>query len=472
MVYNDVQQMLEAIKNEVEFKGSKVSVKNIDIVREDIIDDLVYTANLSKDSKTKEAAQLLIWEIAKSCGVYAASIQALYEARGQGKAAGFTVPAINIRVLTYDLSRAIFRSAVKNKVGPFIFEIAKSEIGYTSQRPAEYTCFCLAAAIKESYQGPVFMQGDHFQVKAKNYLSDAKKEITGIKTLIREAVAAGFLNIDIDSSTLVDLTKKDINEEQKLNYAVCAELTKFIREIQPAGVDISVGGEIGEVGGKNSTPEELHAFTGNYLKSLPKGMKGISKISIQTGTSHGGVVLPDGTVAKVKLDFDTLKTLSQLARDKYGMSGAVQHGASTLPEEAFHKFPEVETAEVHLATQFQNMVYDSKHFPASLKDKMYSWIKAACQDEKGPQDTEEQFIYKARKKALGQFKAEIMNIDEAARRAIGREIEEKFDFLFKQLKVINTRDVLTRYISKTDLPFPVPIKGEHQDGQIDYEGAD
>ena len=85
---------------------------------------------------------------------------------------------------------------------------------------------------------------------------------------------------------------------------------------------------------------------------------GISKISIQTGTSHGGVVNPDGTVADVAVDFDTLKRLSYVARHEYGMAGAVQHGASTLRVDNFHRFPECETAEVHLATNFMTMLFD------------------------------------------------------------------------------------------------------------------
>ena len=98
-----------------------------------------------------------------------------------------------------------------------------------------------------------------------------------------------------------------------------------------------------------------------YKRSLaqvaPKAA-GVSKISIQTGTSHGGVVLPDGTIAQVKVDFDTLSRLSRLARKDYGLGGAVQHGASTLPEEAFTRFAEAGACEVHLATNFQNMLYD------------------------------------------------------------------------------------------------------------------
>lgn len=70
--------------------------------------------------------------------------------------------------MTYDVARQIFRVANKHNVGAFIFEIAKSEIGYTFQRPSEYASCVLAAAIKEGYKGPVFIQGDHFQFNAKS----------------------------------------------------------------------------------------------------------------------------------------------------------------------------------------------------------------------------------------------------------------------------------------------------------------
>jgi len=320
------------------------------------IDKTIHELMLTENAEDKKKMSKTILEAAYDKGIYPWSINDFYFARGRGEFGGFTVPAINLRSMTYDLARAIFRVAKRLNAGPFIFEIAKSEMGYTWQIPAEYASACLAAAITEGYSGPVFIQGDHFQLKAKNYTENPDKEIEGIKLLITEAIRYGFYNIDIDSSTLVDLSKPTIKEQQLHNYKVCAELTKYIRNIQPSELNVSIGGEIGEVGGKNSTPEELRTFMQGYNELKGTGTKGISKISIQTGTSHGGVVLADGTVAKVKLDFDTLKSLSKLARDEFEMAGAVQHGASTLPNDAFGKFPEVETAEVHLATQFQNII--------------------------------------------------------------------------------------------------------------------
>jgi len=402
---------------------------------------------MSDDLAKKKQLAKKIFDIAYAEGVHPSSIHEFYMARGRGEFGGFTVPAINLRSMTYDLARRIFRVAEKNNSGAFIFEIARSEIGYTNQPPIEYSSMILAAAVEEDYSGPVFIQGDHFQVNTAKFKENPDKEIAGLQALIGDAISSGFYNIDIDSSTLVDLSKPDLKEQQLLNYEVCAKLTRFIRSVEPKGVTVSVGGEIGEIGHQNSTPEDLHTFMGGLKERLGKGLVGISKISVQTGTTHGGVVLPDGSVAQIQLDFNTLKTLSEIARKEYGLAGAVQHGASTLPPEAFHKFAEFETAEVHLATEFQNMIYESKHFPTDLKEKIYEWLKINAASEAKQGETEEQFYYKTRKKALGPFKKEITGLPEETRDAIAAEIENKFDFLFKQLNIVNKRDLINRYVT-------------------------
>ncbi len=413
----------------------------------DRIDGLVEQA-IFGDEQAREESRRQIRELAASQGIYPASIQGLYEAAGKGAYHNRTVPAINIRGMTYQVARAVFRAALKHRVGAFIFEIARSEIDYTRQKPAEYAICVLAAAIKEGYQGPVFVQGDHFQMNRKRYSADSKQETEAIRELIREAVNAGFLNIDIDASTLVDLERKTLEQQQEENCRVTAEMTRFIRSIEPEGVTISVGGEIGEVGKQNSTVEDLRAFMSGYRVRLGPDVRGISKISVQTGTTHGGVVLPDGGIASVELDFDTLKGLSKVAREEYGMSGAVQHGASTLPDEAFHLFPEVGTAEVHLATGFQNIVYDSPHFPQELTQRINQHLLQQYSDERKPSDTEEQFLYKTRKKAFGDFKKEIWGIPADNLREIGETLEERFIYLFQKLNVVDTVDLVNKHVVK------------------------
>ena len=401
----------------------------------------------SEDARTR--ARWLLWEIGQRAGVRPASIHELYMARGREELKPFTTPAINVRILAYDTGRAIFRAAKRLDVGAVICEIARSEIAYTDQRPAEYVAVMTAAALREGFKGPLFIQGDHVQVNAKKYAADAEGELTALRALIEEELHAGFYNIDIDTSTLVDLSKPNLDEQQRTNYERAAELTQFIREHQPdGGVTVSVGAEIGEVGGKNSDVHELRACMEGYHRTLKRlgEATGISKISVQTGTSHGGVVLADGTIAKVQLDLAALKALSHDARMKYGLGGAVQHGASTLPPDAFSQFPECEAIEIHLATNFQTIVFDHPALPADLRREVNAWVKSEAKDEWKKGDTEEQFIYKSRKKAIGPFKRRFWDLAPEVRAAIGADLEKTFAFLFEQLRVKGTRAATDRYV--------------------------
>lgn len=438
------------LNNFISITQDGLEIKNLNGVR-DIMSTLVYDAVFAEGER-KNNLLVLIKEIAKAAGAVPASIQSLYEEMGRAYP-GFTVPAMNIRGLAYDTARAVFRKALEMKVGPFIFEIARSEIGYTKQRPLEYSAVILAAAVKEGYRGPVFIQGDHFQLVRKYYLADPKPETDYVKGLIKEALDAEFYNIDIDSSTLVDLEKPTIKEQQRPNFNGTAELATYIREIQPAGVEVSIGGEIGEIGKKNSSPDELRAYLSGFNETFRAG-KGLSKLSVQTGTSHGGVVLPDGSLAQVKIDFETLRTLSELARKEYGLSGAVQHGASTLPEDAFHMFPETGTSEVHLATGFQNIIYDSKFLPASFREEVYSFIKQEYAKEKKEDQTDEQFIYSTRKKGFGPLKKKWWDLPEEVKGLIMKELEAKFELLFSKLRVTDTTDIVAKTVN------PVPVKKE------------
>ncbi len=444
-MYSSIQALLDAAKEAFVLENEKVVIKNEKKLRDGIIDWLIKEAIFNENETIVKYARSLISKIAKELGAYSASIQILYDAMGNEEVGGFSVPAINLRGLTYDMSRTVFRAGMKLNVGPIIFEIAKSEIGYTYQRPSEYTACVLAAAIKEGWKGPVFIQGDHFQVKASKYKENPEKEIEGVKDIIKEAIAGEFYNIDLDTSTLVDLSYETLDEQQKDNYTIAAELTKYIRELEPEGITISVGGEIGEIGTKNSTPAELRAYMDGYKRVLGETLKGISKMSVQTGTAHGGVVLPDGSIADVKVDFETLKKLGEVARNEYGLSGAVQHGASTLPDEAFHNFPEVKTAEIHLATGFQNIIYDHKLLPADFREKIYAYLRENFAKEKKEGQTEEQFIYKTRKKGFGPFKQEWWDLSRDILDPIMMDLQIKFEFLFKQLKVENTLDMLKKY---------------------------
>ncbi len=345
----------------------------------------MWTATFSEDAGAVEAARWMVWEASQELGAPSASIHDLYMARGRGEVSGFTVPAINLRTQVFDMARVIAQASTALDSGAIIFELARSEQEYTYQRPGEYITSVLAGVIAAGWQGPVFVQGDHYQFNAKKYAADPAGVTATLRNATVDALGVGYGNIDIDSSTLVDLSLGDVDAQQRTNYQRAAELSALIREHQSDGLVVSIGGEIGEVGKENSNEAELRAYLDGYRRELDAragaGTIGLSKVSVQTGTSHGGVPLPGGGVAEVKLDFGTLERLSAVCRS-YGLAGAVQHGASTLPDELFHRFPQVETAEIHLATGFQNALYEHPEFPAEMHTEIEAWCFANAADER------------------------------------------------------------------------------------------
>ncbi|MGE5597475.1 MAG: class II fructose-bisphosphate aldolase [Hyphomicrobiales bacterium] len=430
----------------LDLSGSRPVLRDAQLVRRGI-DEIVRLAVFGSDDE-KALARYAIHAAAPQLGAVSSSIYGLYQARGRGEVGGFTVPAVNIRGMAYDMSRALFRAMKATNSGATVFELARSEMGYTFQEPAEIAAVVLAAAIREEYQGPVFIQGDHFQANAKKFATDPESETKALEDLIRKAVAAQFYCIDIDASTLVDLSYEKVADQQAPNSKLTARLAKLVRELEPEGVTISVGGEIGEVGKENSTVEELTEYVEGFRALVGQDFEGLAKVSVQTGTSHGGIMLPDGTIASVAIDFETLRELSRVSREQYGMAGAVQHGASTLPDELFHRFPEVETAEIHLATGFQNLILDHPSFPGDLLQEMRQFADRELADERKEGESDVQFFYKTRKKAWGPFKKQTWDLPVDLRTALGNELQAKFEFLIRQLKANDTRDITLQHVKQ------------------------
>lgn len=473
MLFTNRADLDAAVQGILTIEGNHVQVPDVQRLRHRLIDRLVYNAVFHENEDLRAFCRWLVREVAAARGVVPASIFGLYAAIGKGRVArAFTVPAVNIRLFTYDVARAYFRAAASASCGAFIFEIAKSEMGYTFQDPSEYATCILAAAVKEGHHGPVFIQGDHFQVNKKAYVQDAAKELDGLRDLIDQAIEAGFFNIDIDSSTLVDLVQVGEDAQQRPNYKVCAELTDYIRRREPQGVTVNVGGEIGEVGGINSNVAEFRAFIEGFtteLRTRNGDALGISKMSVQTGTEHGGVPTPTGGVADVKLDFNVLKDIGEVARREYQLAGTVQHGASTLPQELFDKFPQHACCEIHLATGFQNLVYDHPAFPRDLKEEMYRWLDANTRLERKEGQTDEQFYYKARKRALGPFKKQMWDLGDDVKDAIMRDVEAKLGFYIGKLGAGNTADLARDTVVSKRVDMPAPVSGLHKTAKKTFE---
>jgi fructose/tagatose bisphosphate aldolase len=450
-----VGELVSYLDGMCRIEGDRIVILDAAAFRASGIKDVAWSATFSQDEAVVEAARWIVWEASQELGCPSASIHDLYMARSRDEYSGWSEPAINLRTQVFDMAAAGCRAAMELGAGSPIWELARSEQAYTYQRPGEYITSVLAGAIHAGWEGPVFIQGDHYQWNAKNYAKDPQKVTGALHEATLNAMSVGYGNIDIDSSTLVDLSFDSLDEQQNENYTRAAELAAIIRENEE--LVVSVGGEIGEVGKDNSSPPELRAYLDGFNKDFAARAGadaiGLSKVSVQTGTSHGGVPMADGSVAEVKLDFEVLRELGIVARE-YGLAGAVQHGASTLPDELFHRFPEAETAEVHLATGFQNALYEHPAFPAELYAKVEQFCNDNLAGERSEGQTDAQFVYKTRKKALGEIKRELWDLD--TKDEIIASQQAKMKFLFEQLGIAGNKATVEKFIAAPERHKPVP----------------
>lgn len=480
MKFSSIENIKKSLKGAVEIISEReIEIINEKKLRNGLIDSLVFESIFNPDKEIVNLCRRLIKNIAIKQGILLGSIYEFYKKKAKDNRK-VTIPAINVRGMTYNTARAIFEAARQDKVNCLILEIAKSEIDYTDQRPAEYTISILAAAIKEGYKGPLFLQGDHFQINASKYKEDPAKERESIKGLIREAIEAGFYQIDLDMSTLVDWLQPDYDAQQKTNYKETALLTAYVRDLEREfrlnnlGIIINLGGEIGEIGkgiqGRNSITEDLRAFMQGYLKELSilskeRGyqLEGITKIAVQSGTQHGGIRDEKGNLIKgIKVSFNTLAELGKIAREEYGLAGVVQHGASTLNpccfvlftgqpspkgfeiseellnEENSKLLSENPVAEVHLATAYQDTILDHAVFPKELAERIKKWVLEKYPPKDG-EDREKAYISN-RKNAWGYFKFELWNLPLQIQDGLRKTLVKQFsDDVFKNLGVQNFR---------------------------------
>jgi fructose/tagatose bisphosphate aldolase len=384
----------------------------------------------------------LIWEK----GLYPASIAPVYQALGRGELPPMTIPAFNVRGLTYPLARAIWHTAIQLNCGPIIFELAPSESSGCDQTFEEYAAMVMAAAYQEGYRGPVFLQGDHFNL-------DTANDLIRLEELAINVIEAGYYQLDIDGSHLYDSQAESLDGFHAPNAQITAQLIETLRLTQPRTIHIALGGEVGEIGGANTTVDDLIAFHSKLQKHLPENIPGLDKISAQTGTTHSGIVLPDGTTGRMSVDFDLIAKLSRQAR-QFGWSGLVQHGASTLRMEDLAQLPAAGVIEVHLATQIQNILFDHPAFPQALRNQMKAELVTTTRGAEGHHvDTSEELseaqrFYQARWAAWGLYKPELWQLPPDVLAQVGESLSDWATSIFQALQVSDRSQVLRDFYSE------------------------
>ena len=401
------------------------------------LDQLAHDLALTDAGKAERIRALVA--LAGIAGVYTASIGPVYRALAAGTIPPLAVPAINLRGLTYDLARAIWQAAGEAAAGPVIFELAPSESRTGRQRFEEFAALVLAAAVREGYRGPVFLQVDHFQID----LPDPRFS-PEFRSWCRRSVAAGMQQVDFDASGLC------ASPSAVSAQAACAQATAaaaaFHRKLNRSG-DLVYGAEVGEIGGANTTVDDLREFMATY-RSAPANPPPLGKISVNTGTTHGGVIDTAGRPGPMPLDLGLLADLAAVARREYGLPGVVQHAASTLSLAQLSRLPAAGVCEVHLATGIQNLVFDHPEFDTGLRGRMQAELldtrrEAEGRELDGSQDwTPAQHFYSGRWTSWGQFKRELWELPEESRAAIRASLVDWCAPVFAALQIAGRAPLL------------------------------
>jgi hypothetical protein len=82
------------------------------------------------------------------------------------------------------------------------------------------------------------------------------------------------------------------------------------------------------------------------------------------------------------------------------------------------------------------------------------WVFANCQDERKEGQTDTQFVYTGRKKAIGPFKRQLWDL--ATKDEILASQAAKVDFLFKQLGTPGSRALVEKYVKPVEYHQPLP----------------
>ncbi len=367
---------------------------------------------------------------------------------------------MNLRGWTYQTCRAAFRAARKMGSSLLIFEQALAEAIYAAQPPAEYTAAVLAAAMREGHRGPMFLQADHDQVNAGNYAKDPAKETERLSDVIREQIAASFFNIDVDASTVVDLALADAGR------AAAAE-RRADGEVHPAGADAGAGGRhhLGRGGDRRGGRSQHHAGRaprlhgdvpdgagrGRRRRRDHQGQRELRHLSWRKGAAR------TGRSPRFRWPSTPWPRSPASAATEFGLAGAVQHGASTLPMDFFGKFPESGTVEIHLALGFNNLIFDHPRLPQAVKDEIRAYCfthhaqRAEARPDRGPvhlHDAEE---------GLGGDEAAVLG---SAGRHPGRLSWRRWrrcsGTCSTRMKVGGTDELVARFTQAPVIPVPVP----------------
>ena len=280
--------------------------------------------------------------------------------------------------------------------------------------PVDYATSVLAGAIAAGWRGPVFIQGDHYQFNAKKYAADPEAMTEEIRRACRLAIEAGYRNIDIDSLD----ARRPLEADRRRAAARELPPRRGADRPDPDARDRRRDGQRRrrdrrgrqaelERGGAARVPRRLPRASSSRARRAPRASR---KVSVQTGTSPRRRAAAGRRRGRGQARLRGAARARRRRPRRTGWPAPSSTARRRCRTSCSIDFPAVETAEIHLATGFQNALYEHPAFPAELHREIEAWCCANTADERKPDQTDEQFLYTTRKKAIGPFKRQLWDL--------------------------------------------------------------
>jgi hypothetical protein len=454
MLFHSATGLEGLLRDCLEVRDNGVKIIDAHRLREERIDALVYNAMFQPSERVRYFLSWLIRQVAAGNAIYPASLQGLYTAAARGQTPTLTLPAISLRVMTYAGGRAAFRAARETGAGALAFNLDAA--AKPAQSPLDYATCLLAAALREGYEGPLFLQANFLHERPMADEPAHSDELERLKELVEEALNEAFFNLELDATRMENLTLPDLSAQEQACYADCAELASFVRQTEPGGVGSAIGIQFNSRGDPEHRVQRLRAFMTGFeteFTSRAGHVPGISKFNLNI---------------RGKVDLDIAADFAEVARREYWLPTSVSMDSAAMPDDVIEAVADLPFVGAHLGSRLEDRILDHLAFPGQLRQAMQHWIDTTYGEAHQPGEGDEDFYRAMRPLAYEQFKREMWDLPRQTQEAIMADLQTGLVEDIKRLKVEDSIHLAIDTVNIQQTELPRPIEGYFQDAETTY----
>ena len=397
----------------------------------EFVERLARTSALAPGIKTRKTAAFYIRAAAEAKNIWFDSLSVFYEHSCSRKFSGLVIPAFNIPGMTFSIARIIFRSYRKYNTGPFIFQLSPLEMADTAQTPWEYSACILAAAMRERYSGPIFIQCN--AIKLSDHISpdSSPDRFEPLAILLKDCINAGFYHFVLDDSVIDSLEQSELFS--------CADFGdtwfSLIRKNSPRVLDIQTGIEL--------VKSPLHPDKQNDLEQYTQWIQS-ELIQRQAECS----------VSKILRPFELCENGNDDSEKQNRSHFHVAYCERRKSKSKTQQWTETGVQELHSRRLFQDIIFDHPEFPLGLKEQLRVHLTQEYTIGTKPDWTDDQFYTKLRSRAWRSYKKALWSLDDRTKAIILGELEKTINHYFASSRLENAFKWTNRNYKQ---PVAVPL---------------